>query len=214
MQMIIVMLVASLIVLVCLAYRRHRQSLFRSCADLLKDTNKVIDISRSVTDPAGLGHVSGRFAGSDVSLTLEKSESKKHQPGQLWLHITLYRREGSTGSLDILIRPQVSDTFSPGWQWRRAVTPLKSWPQHARYMSRDRPPILQHLDSDVRTLFADQQVKALLILPESVRLTCLLQQSANREWQPVDSAEVAALTRQLQTLVMKLDAVFISKVAA
>lgn len=221
-QLIIVLFVVSLSLLLWALYQRYRQHLIKSRAGLLSQSDKVIEISKSVTDRAGLSHIRGRFADTDVSLKVELGTASSRKQADIWLHITVYRHTESQSSLDILARPQTSDVFSPGWNWSRPVTPLKSWPQHARYMSRDKAPVLQHIDSDVRTIFADQQVKGLLIVPEAIRLTYLIKHNGrgpypllgDADMQPVDSAEIAALTRQLQKLVLNLDGEVVGHEAA
>jgi hypothetical protein len=204
-------------VVLWLMYRRHHRRVMQARSVLLSQSNKVINIKQSVVDRAGFRHLLGEFAGTTVGLKLEVDNLTARKLPVMWLHITMLRPSGSSGSLDILVRPQSSDVFSPGWDWNRPITPLRSWPQHARYVSRDRTPLLQTIDSDVRTIFADQRAKELLITPESVRLTYLVRQaergqylllrSAEFDMQPIDSAEIAALTRQLQTLVVNLDGV-------
>lgn len=203
------------ITLLCWLIYRYQQIEIRKRTQLLSESNKVITISKHITDRDGLGQVTGTFAGNDVSLKLELDTHTSRPEPLMWLHISLQRPANSTGSLDIVISPEPADRFSPGWQWPRPITPLKCWPQKARYMSRERPPVLQHIDTNIRSLFADQNIKALLILPETIRLTYLIKQAqttflslltnAKFDMTPVDSAEIAALIRQLQKLAFNLD---------
>ena len=81
-------------------------------------------------------------------------------------------------------------------------------------MSRGVTPELQAIDADVRTIFADQKVKELLITPDAVRLTYLIRQADRGNYlllrsvqfddEPIDSDQIAALTRQLQRLQQNL----------
>lgn len=196
-------------------YTKHHKQAMQARRSLLDNSDKVIHIKHSQVDRAGFRHVSGDFDGSGVSLKLEVDNLTARKLPVMWLHISMLRPKEREGSLDILVRPQSGDAFSPGWNWERAVTPLKSWPQHARYVTRQQTPVLQTIDSDVRTIFADQRAKELLITPELVRLTYMVRQadrgnyllmrSAEFDMQPIDSAEIAALTRQLSRLLMNLD---------
>lgn len=203
--------------LLWLMYRRHDQQVLRDRAALLSETGKVLRVTQTQRDRAGFPQLLGEFSGSKVALRLEVDNLTPRKLPIMWLHITLLRQKGATGSLDVLVRPQPSDVFSPGWNWNKSVTPLKSWPQHARYSSQGSVPALQAIDNDVRTIFADQHAKELLITPESVRLTYLVRQAdrghylllrtADFDMQPVDPAEIAACLRQLQTLMLNLDGV-------
>lgn len=198
-------------------YRHHHRMVMQARSDLLSQSSKVINIKKRVADRAGFQHLLGDYDGISVGLKLEVDNLTARKLPVMWLHITMRRSVESRGSLDILVRPHTSDVFSPGWNWNKPVTPLKGWPQHARYVSRDRAPSLESIDSEVRTIFADQMAKELLITPEAVRLTYLIRQaergqylllrSAEFDMQPIDSGEIAALTRQLQKLLAKLDGV-------
>lgn len=200
-----------------LMYRRHHQQVLRDRSALLNDCDKVLNIMQTQNDRAGFPQLLGEFAGNTVALRLEVDNLTPRKLPIMWLHITLLRMKGATGSLDVLVRPQPSDVFSPGWNWQKTVTPPKNWPQHARYSSQGRVPPLQAIDNDVRTLFADQHAKELLITPESIRLTYLVRQAdrghylllrtADFDMQPIDSAEIGACLRQLQTLMLNLDGV-------
>jgi len=203
--------------LLWLMYRRHHQQVLQDRSTLLSDSDKVLSVTQTQTDRAGFPQLLGEFGGHTVALRLEVDNLTPRKLPIMWLHLTLLRPARSTGSLDILVRPQPSDVFSPGWNWLKTVTPLKSWPQHARYSSQGTVPPLQAIDNDVRTIFADQYAKELLITPESVRLTYLVRQAdrghylllrtADFDMQPIDSAEIGACLRQLQTLMLNLDGV-------
>ncbi|MEX1200138.1 MAG: hypothetical protein WEB02_05055 [Methylophaga sp.] len=198
-------------------YRRHHHAVMQARTSLLSQSSQVIDIKKTVDDRAGFRHLVGEYAGNTVSLKLEVDNLTARKLPVMWLHITMLRPMNSEGSLDILVRPHTSDVFSPGWNWNAAVTPLKNWPEHARYVSRDRAPSLQMIDNDVRTIFTDQRAKELLITPGSVRLTYLIRQaergqylllrSAEFDMQPIDPADIEALTRQLEKLLGNLDGV-------
>lgn len=215
MDLIVYVLAVIFTVTLSIMYRKHHKQAMLARKGLLDHSDKVINIRKSLIDRAGFRHVSGEFDGTSVSLKLEVDNLTARKIPVMWLHITMLREQETNNSLDILVRPQTGDAFSPGWNWNRHVTPLKSWPQHARYVSQGRAPVLQTIDTDVRTIFADQRAKELLITPDQIRLTYLIRQadrgnyllmrSAEFDMQPIDSAEIAALTRQLHRLVKNLD---------
>lgn len=210
-------------VMLWLMYRRHHQQVLQDRSALLSESSKVLSVTQTLTNQAGFPQLLGKFGGNTVALRLEVDKLAPRKLPMMWLHLTLFRPAGSTGSLDILARPEPSDVFSPGWEWQKAITPPKNWPQHARYYSQGRVPLLQSIDNDVRTIFADQHAKELLITPETVRLTYLVRQAerghylllrtADFDMQPIDSAEIAACLRQLQTLITNMDGMPCAKAA-
>lgn len=196
-------------------YRKHYRQVMTARGNLLINSEKVFSVKRHQIDRAGFSSVSGIYKGKNVSLKLEVDNLTPRKLPIMWVHINMKRPAGSTGSLDILVRPQPSDVFSPGWNWQKTVTPLKSWPEHARYSSQGEVPPLQAIDKDVRTIFADQHAKELLITPEFVRLTYLVRQAdrghylllrtAEFDMQPIDSAKLSTLIRKLEEVQKNLD---------
>lgn len=195
-------------------YRKHHHQVSQSRAALLSDCNKVITIHETQFDRAGYAAVKGEFSSKPISLRLEVDNLTARKIPVMWLHITMPRQDTRGGSLDILVRPQVNDVYSPSWNWNKVVTPLAGWPQHARFMSKDKTPDLTLIDADVRNLFADERTKELVVTPEAVRLTYLIRQadrghylllrSVEFDQSPIDSDQVAALSRQLRHLLGSL----------
>ncbi|KGM06919.1 hypothetical protein LP43_1414 [Methylophaga thiooxydans] len=195
-------------------YKKHDNQVSQSRAALLSDCNKVMTINETHYDRAGYAAIKGDFSGSSISLRLEVDNLTARKIPVMWLHIAMPREDQHGGSLDILVRPQINDVYSPSWNWNETVTPLSGWPHHARYMSNGAPPELSKIDADVRTLFADERTKELVVTPETVRLTYLIRQadrghylllrSIEFDQSPIDSDEIAALTHQLRHLVSSL----------
>lgn len=214
---LVIVLTIIFALVLCLMYQRHHRQVMQDRAGFLSESHKVIDIKKSRLDKTGFHRVQGEFAGHSVALKLEIDSLTARKLPILWLHVTMRRAAVGKESLDMLMRPQPSDVFSPGWNWHKVIVPLKSWPQHARYVSQGRVPELKHIDNDVRTIFADQRAKELLIMPEYIRLTYLVRQadrghylllrSADFDMAPMDPAEIGALLRQLQTVMGHLDGV-------
>lgn len=196
-------------------YRQHHHQVSQSRAALLSDCQKVISISETQFDKAGYASVKGGFGGMPISFRLEVDNLTARKIPVMWLHIAMPRQDKAGGSLDILVRPQINDVYSPSWSWSTVVTPLSGWPQHARYMSKGKIPNLSRIDAGVRTLFADERTKELVLTPDSVRLTYLIRQadrghylllrSVDFDPSPIDSDEIAALSRQLRQLVSRLE---------
>lgn len=195
-------------------YKQHHLQVIRSRANLLNGFAKIMEVNETHFNTAGYASLQGVFNQTPLSLRIEVDNLTARKIPVMWLHIKLHNTSATNGSLDILVRPQNTEVYSPSWQWSQPIKPLAGWPQHARYMSRDVAPDLQVIDTDVRTLFADEKVKELLITPEAVRLTYLIRQADRGNYlllrsvqfddEPIDSDQVAALTRQLQRLQQNL----------
>lgn len=214
MTALFVLLSVGIGVMIWLVNRRLKQ-VKQARKSLFSDVEKLMTDEQSMIDRAGFPQLVGQYCNHAVSLRLEVDDLSSAKLMNMWIHITLPRPFAAQGSLDILVRPQPSDVFSPGWNWPKTLTPPKNWPQHARYSSQGRVPMLQLIDSDIRTIFADQQAKEILITPESIRFTYLIRQanriqyrllrSAEFDKQAIDSAVTAACIRQLQKLLVNLD---------
>jgi len=195
-------------------YKKHHRQVIESRANLLNGFAKVMTVDDTHFNAAGYASLKGVFNQTPLSLRVEVDNLTARKIPVMWLHIKLHNTPAIYGSLDILVRPQNTEIYSPSWQWPLPVEPLVGWPQHARYMSRDVTPDLQAIDTDVRTIFADEKVKELLITPEAVRLTYLIRQADRGNYlllrsvqfddEPIDSDQVMALTRQLQRLQQNL----------
>lgn len=195
-------------------YKQHHRQVIQSRANLLNGFAKVMKVNETHFNAAGYAALKGVFNQTPLSLRVEVDNLTARKIPVMWLHIKLHNTSSINGSLDILVRPQNTEIYSPSWLWSQPVEPLAGWPQHARYMSRDVTPNLQAIDTDVRTLFADEKVKELLITPEAVRLTYMIRQADRGNYlllrsvqfddDPIDSDQVAALTRQLQRLQQNL----------
>lgn len=195
-------------------YKQHHRQVIQSRANLLNGFAKIMEVNETRFNTAGYASLQGVFNQTPLSLRVEVDNMTARKIPVMWLHIKLDNTPAIHGSLDILVRPQNTEFYSPSWQWSQPITPLAGWPEHARYMSRDMAPDLQSIDTDVRTIFADQKVKELLITPDAVRLTYLIRQADRGNYlllrsvqfddEPIDSDRIAALTRQLQRLQQNL----------
>jgi hypothetical protein len=101
----------------------------------------------------------------------------------LWLHLSVEGAGSETiGTLDMLMRPQNTEFYSPSWSWDGHVAPLPGWPVHAIYRTQGETPDMQAIDTHVRQLFADDKAKELLLTPQVVRLTYQAKQAERGEY--------------------------------
>ncbi len=157
------------------ATRRGRSGLLDQCAALLDHP----EISRN---EAGYANLEGRYQGFAVRMMLEEDHLGVRKIPSLWLHLVVKGKASVAGTLDMLMRPQNTEFYSPSWDWHGQVTPLPGWPWHAIYRTRDEAPDLQKIDASVRRLFDDEKAKELLLMPQSIRLTYQAKQADRGEY--------------------------------
>jgi hypothetical protein len=152
-------------------YQTHNRHTRRGRALLLDQCMDMLAGSRLTRSEAGYARLEGRYCGYKVRMSLEEDHLTMRKIPSLWLHLVVEGRQASAGTLDMLVRPQNTEFYSPSWDWDGSVTPLPGWPGHAIYRTQDAPPDMQLLDPHVRHIFSDEKAKELLLTPHAVRLT-------------------------------------------
>lgn len=152
-----------------------RSQLYDHCASLLQGTSR----SR---DRAGLPVLSGEYQGYRVTLEVVEDTVAWRKLPPLWLMLTVRGNTNSHGSLDLIVRPANNEYWSPSWQWDGHLSLPPAWPQHAVLKYRHQPADLATLHAHVPRLFADPNMKELLIGPRSLRLTCMVKQANRGEY--------------------------------
>jgi hypothetical protein len=156
--------------------RRGRSRLLDECATLLENP-------KISSNEAGYARLEGLYSGFAVRMMLEEDHIGVRKIPSLWLHLVVKGQDATVaGTLDMLMRPQNTEFYSPSWDWNGHVTPLPGWPDHAIYRTQDEPPDLQKIDASVRRLFSDEKAKELLLMPQSVRLTYQAKQADRGEY--------------------------------
>jgi len=146
------------------------------CMALLQDPK----LSRN---EAGYAQLQGIYRGFPVRLSLEEDHLGLRKIPSLWLHLSVEEKDKpARGTLDMLMRPQNTEFYSPSWEWDGHVAPLPGWPDHAIYRTQGEHPDLQQLDAPVRRLFADEKAKELLLTPQRLRLTYQAKQAERGEY--------------------------------
>ncbi len=180
-----IVVLALLVIMVVLMYRKHRfavhykiqarEHLFDDCLSLFQDAH-------TSQDKAKLPIVHGSYADYPVSLSVVEDTLGWRKLPPLWLLIKVAAKKPSHGSLDIIIRPSNNEFYSPSWQWDGNLAIPPNWPQHAIIKFKTQPVDLTLLGPYVPTLFADINMKELLITPSMVRLTCMIKQAERGEY--------------------------------
>lgn len=201
-------------------YREHHRKTRHGRSRLLDQCLDLLHSPRLTRSEAGYAQLEGRYCGYRVRMSLEEDHLTLRKIPSLWLHL-LVEGKGTTtaGTLDMLMRPQNTEFYSPSWDWDGNVTPLPGWPGHALYRTQDEPPDLQVIDPHVRQLFSDDKAKELLLTPRAVRLTYqakqaergeyLLLRSANFDHSPLHSDTVRQLLERAVGIRQDLEGVMI-----
>lgn len=194
--------------------RTGRSHLFDDCIDLLESP-------KLTRNEAGYAKLKGHYRGYSVRMCLEEDHMALRKIPSLWLHLSV---EGAgseaVGTLDMLMRPQNTEFYSPSWNWDGHVLPLPGWPAHAIYRTQGETPDMQAIDAHVRQLFADDKAKELLLTPRVVRLTYqakqaergeyLLLRSTNFDDTPLPPDKVLALLERAVGIRQDLEGVKVS----
>ncbi|MCE9632804.1 MAG: hypothetical protein K8Q92_01310 [Methylophilales bacterium] len=163
-------------------YRNHHRQTQAGRTQLLDECIALLQNPSLSRSEAGYAKLEGDFHGYRVRLVLEEDHMTMRKIPSLWLHVVAEARSPIEGSLDILVRPQNTEFYSPSWTWDGRVQPLPEWPIHAIYRTQDAPPDLQMLDTHVRTFFSDEKAKELLLMPVAVRLSYQAKQAERGEY--------------------------------
>ncbi|MDI1309426.1 MAG: hypothetical protein PSV17_08325 [Methylotenera sp.] len=180
---IVVLLLLS--VMVVMLYRKHQHAvsyrvdargrIFDECALLLANTQQRLD-------KANLPILEGVYSGYKVSLSIVEDTLGWRKVPPLWLLIKVEANLQSTGTLDYIVRPSNNEFYSPSWQWNGNLTIPAGWPQHAILKYQHQAVDLNLIDSFVPKLFANANMKELLVAPNFTRLTYMVKQAERGEY--------------------------------
>jgi hypothetical protein len=207
-----------LILMIVIMYRKYhsavhyksdaRSRIFDDCSLLLHDSHQ----SR---DQADLPILQGNYEEYKVSLNIVEDTLGWRKVPPLWLLIKVEAKVLNSGSLDYIVRPSNNEFYSPSWQWNGNITIPQFWPQHAILKYKHQSVDLALLDQFVPKLFADTNMKELLITANMTRLTYMVKQAERGEYlimrnavyenTPISRNIVEMLLKQAVAIQKKLD---------
>lgn len=174
-----------LIVMIVLLYRKYhhavryktdaRGRIFDECSPLLAN-------ARQRLDKANLPILEGDCGGYKVSLSIVEDTLGWRKVPPLWLLIKVEANVKSTGTIDCIVRPSNNEFYSPSWQWDGNLVIPANWPQHAILKYQHQAVDLDLIDSFIPQLFADANMKELLVMPNFTRLTYMVKQAERGEY--------------------------------
>ncbi|MEQ1881085.1 MAG: hypothetical protein ABL878_08950 [Burkholderiales bacterium] len=166
----------------------ERARMFDSCLSLF-------DRVQTVADRSGFPTLSGRYRGHEIKLrTIVDAVGFRKFPS-LWLQADLQSPTGIDGVLDLLVRPQNIEFYSPSADLPEILPLPSAWPAFATLRANNRTvlPVLAVLTPHVVRLFAHPQAKELLITPLGVRIVYQLTQSVAAHYLVLRAAKFESL---------------------
>jgi hypothetical protein len=180
--------------------RRSRSELFTQCLSLFQ--------AYRVTQNGGdFAILEGRYRGHPVKLEPVLDTVAWRKVPSLWLKVTVLAPNPWPGVLDFLVRPQGVEFYSPGADLAHPLRVPPGWPQHA-VLNCDDPskvPPLTLIEPHI-ALFADQQMKELLITPRGTRLVRQLWQAERAEYLVLRQARFTSVHASPELVGALLDA--------
>jgi hypothetical protein len=201
------------ILLVCAAialpwmYLRDARHQRRSRAQLFAQCLSVLQAYRVTQNGGDFPVLEGRYRGHSVKLEPVLDAVAWRKVPSLWLKVTVLAPNPWPGVLDFLVRPQGVEFYSPGSELAHAMRVPPSWPQHA-VLNCDDPqkvPPLALIEPHI-ALFADQQMKELLITPRGTRLVRQLWQAERADYLVLRQARFTAVHAHPELVCSLLDA--------
>lgn len=202
-----ILLVVLLIAMGYWLYLRHRRDYQKTKQARLRLFEEAITlIDDAVVEQSGLEfpQLTGVYEGFEVKLRLVEDSLAVRKIPPLWLMITVQGKQRINGSLDIIVRPQNNEFYSPAWQWEGRLQAPSHWPQHSIIKFQEAPTDVTLIDNLVTTLFDDAHVKELLVTPSAVRLTYMAKQAERGEYLIMRNAVFSAepLSREVVSKVL------------
>ena len=166
-------------------YRRHQSDYQKTKQARLQLFDEVMTlVDDAVVEQSGLEfpQLKGFYQGFEVKIALLEDSLAVRKIPPLWLMVTIQGQRKIAGSLDMIVRPQNNEFYSPAWQWDGNLQAPAHWPQHSIIKFQDTPAEVALIDDLVPQLFADDHAKELLITPWAVRLTYMARQAERGEY--------------------------------
>jgi hypothetical protein len=186
--------------------KAQRGRLFASCLALLEDP-------RQRQDDLGYPILTGRYRGQRFHIDAVIDHIAVRKVPSLWLRVSLFADLPHLATLDILMRAQNVEFYSPSNDLPHRVDVPAGWPAeaviHTDDPARMPPPgvIAPHLD-----FFRQPQAKEMLVTPKGLRLVYQASQADKLHYQVLRQANFAApelapeLLRQLLDRLVALRA--------
>ena len=179
------LLILVVIVMCVYLYKLYQQDRAKTMHDKLHMFDECVSLLQAPQLSAkGLDFpkLHGQYVGFDVSLELVADTLAVRKVPPLWLLVTIKGHNEIKGCLDIIVRPQNNEFYSPAWQWAGHLQTPDNWPAHSMIKYQDEPADVAILNKFVPVLFNDEKTKELLVMPRLLRITYMAKQAERGEY--------------------------------
>jgi len=188
----IIVLAASIacITLLVAMHRRNRAAVQRRRSALFEPAYDLFESYRVSQDGIDYPVLDGRYRGNDFHLDAIVDTLTFRRIPVLWLRVSLLASLPGTATLDILVRSQNTEFYSPGNSLPHVLPPRPGWPADAvvRTDDPDHAPNLTAIERHM-VVFARPQTKELLVTAKGVRIVHMLDQARRAEYLVLRQAE-------------------------
>ena len=188
----IIVLAASIacITLLVAMHRRNRAAVQRRRSALFEPAYDLFESYRVSQDGIDYPVLDGRYRGNDFHLDAIVDTLTFRRIPVLWLRVSLLASLPGTATLDILVRSQNTEFYSPGNSLPHVLPPRPGWPADAvvRTDDPDRAPNLTAIERHM-VVFARPQTKELLVTVKGVRIVHMLDQARRADYLVLRQAE-------------------------
>ncbi|MBX6320333.1 MAG: hypothetical protein IRY94_00740 [Rhodospirillaceae bacterium] len=167
----IVALAVAAVTALVLVYRRDRIRLRRGRAAFFDDCLPLLEGCTLSQDDVDFPVLAATYRGRRVRLQPIVDHIAVRKLPSLWLLVTVFEDLPWMATLDLLMRPQNIEFYSPSARLRVALDPPPGWPAHALLRTDDTAglPPLERLTPHM-AMFDDPRMKELVVTPKGVRL--------------------------------------------
>jgi hypothetical protein len=187
-------------------FRRDQQKTILVRTRMLDDCFGLLQNSKMEKNVSDFPRLSGEYGGYKVTLALILDTMAVRKVPPLWLTVDVEGKHVIKGSLDLVVRPQNSEFYSPSWQWEGNLKTPDNWPKHSIIKYQQDVASIEVLTQFVPSIFEDDHMKELLVLPNKLRFTYLVKQAAKSEYmvlrnvlldaKPIDKRQVEGLIKK------------------
>jgi hypothetical protein len=163
--------------------RRHRERLRRQRASIWQDCLSLLQGPALIQDDIDFPLLQGYYRNYPVTLEPVADHVGYRKLPQLWLRATVKTTLPVAGVLDLLLRPENTEFYSPAWSLPVNVPLPITWPAHAllRAGCDEGVASLPGLDAHLE-MFADPRMKELLISARGIRCVIQLAQGKRADY--------------------------------
>lgn len=171
-------------------YRRNHAAVLRRRAALYLPAHDLFSAYRVVQHGIDYPVLTGQYRGRDFHIDAIVDTLTVRKLPVLWLRVSLLAPLPGSSTLDILVRSQNAEFYSPANDLPHALPSPPGWPPDALVRTDDprHAPDLSVIDRHI-SVFARPMAKELLVTAKGVRLVHMLDQARRAEYLVLRQAE-------------------------